>query len=431
MDGFPDKIDLKLDIPCYTGSVQRLYDVPGHPELIISETTSGGSVFDVGTIFSIEGSDTGRAGFRHFVFQKLQDPLEWQHLSGVLSGSAIMKRDDSGMIETTLSMFKKSGALTHHVGMLDRNTGEVFSKRFPPELSNLTLIKKYNVHKPELRRIMGWHFYDYKKYHFEDRFVIPLEYIVRLGITSGSSILRKYNTLSDDGKSAYLNELGLDNPLRPWTGFDAPIVDLTTKYEPEDRNISRQEASLVSSLDGETFARSMVMAILGAFMLREIFSGMGLHLWDLKWELAKDGKDLVFVDTIDTDSVRVTRNIVDNDTSFFVHFNKQAIRDYYKIMHPAWFNAVSEAKKEAARTGKPFTDVLSEGQGRGVYPSNPQIDEAFLDIQKEKFNLIRRYIQGRDLYRDMTEETGEIAKSELDYYLRSDKREQYKELNAT
>jgi len=428
MSGFPDKISLKLDSPCYTGSVQKLYDVTDNPDLMISETTAGGSVFDVGTIFNIEGSDVGRASFRHLVFQELQKPESWEKLSRKLSESGLIEKDDGGIIEKTFSIFKHHGASTHHVGMLDRSTGEVFAKGFPPELSNLTLIKKYTVQKPELKKVLGWHFYDYKQYHSEDGFVIPLEYIVRLGITSGSSILRKYNALSDSNKKAYLGELGLNRPLSPWTRFDSPLVDLTTKYEPEDRNISRQEAAIISSLDGETFSRSMVMAILGAFMLQQIFSRMGLFLWDLKWEIAKDGNDLVFVDTIDTDSVRVTMNIKDNDKSYFVHFNKQVMRDYYKIMHPDWLNAVNEAKKAAAQSGRPFTEILSEGQGRGDYPDNPDIDKTFLDLQKDKFKMIQHFIQHQD--QDMSKEAEKIARAELDYYFSSGNREKYEALNA-
>jgi phosphoribosylaminoimidazole-succinocarboxamide synthase len=429
MSGFPDKINLKLDSPFYTGSVQKLYDVPDYPDLIISETTAGGSVFDVGTIFNIEGSDIGRASFRHLVFQELHNPESWKKLSRFLSDSGLMAKDDSGIIEKTLAIYKQDGASTHHVGMVDRSTGKVFGKGFPLELSNLTLIKKYTVQKPELKKVLGGHFYDYKKYHAEDGFVIPLEYIVRLGITSGSSILRKYNSLSDGNKKAYLSELGLDRPLSPWTRFDSPLVDLTTKYEPEDRNISRQEAALISSLDGETFSRSMVMVILGAFMLQQIFSRMGLYLWDLKWEIAKDGDELIFVDTIDTDSVRVTMNIMDNNKSYFVHFNKQVMRDYYKIMHADWLNAVNEAKKTAAQTGRPFTEILSEGQGKGDYPVNPDIDKTFLDIQKNKFELIQHFIQNQD--QDMSIEAEKIAKAELDYYFSSGNREKYEALNAT
>lgn len=428
MNTFPEKIKLELDKPCYTGSVQKLYDVAGHPDLIISETSSGGSVFDVGTIFNIESSDIGRAGFRHLVFQELQNPGAWQALSkSIASDSSIMQKDKSGLADRLLADFCTNGAATHHIGMVDRESGEVFSRGFPPKLSNLTLIKKYAVLKPELVNVLGWHFYDYKPYHGKDRNVIPLEYIVRLGVTSGSSILKKYNRLSDQDRASYLNELGVDS-LQPWTRFDPPVVDLTTKYEPEDRNISRQEAALISSVDGGTFARSLVMAALGAYLLQQIFSKMGLHLWDLKWEIARDGDDLVFVDTIDTDSVRVTYNVSRDGKSYFVHFNKQAMRDYYRIMHADWINAVNEAKKLASRSGRPFTEILSEGQQKDRYPGTPDVDKEFLKIQTAKFDMIQSFVQNTE--QDLSKEAEGIARAELNYYVSSGKIKEYEELNS-
>jgi phosphoribosylaminoimidazole-succinocarboxamide synthase len=422
------KINLKLDKPYYDGSVQKLYDVPDHPELLISETSAGGSVFDVGTIFNIEGSDIGRASFRHLVFQELQNPDAWSDLSRQISkAGSLVQKDDSGLVENILSGFCENGAPTHHAGMVDRDSGDVYSKGFPEKLSNLTLIKKYNIIKPELTKVLGWHFYDYKKYHGQDGNVIPLEYIVRLGVTSGSSILKKFNRLSDSDKSAYLNELGVD-ALNPWTRFDPPIVDLTTKYEPEDRNISRQEAALISSLDGETFSRSLVMAALGAYLLQQIFSKMSLFLWDLKWELARDGNDLVFVDTIDTDSVRVTYNISRDNKTYFVHFNKQAMRDYYKIMHGDWLSAVNDAKKKAAQSGRPFTEILSEGQQKNEYAKTPDVDKRFLDIQTAKFNMIQSFVKNKE--QALTTEADRIAQEELDYYLSSNKKKEYEALNS-
>lgn len=428
MTAFPDKIDLRLDNPCYIGSVQKLYDVPGRPDLIISETTSGGSVFDVGTIFNIEGSDTGRAGFRHLVFQELQNPESWNSLyRHTLAKGALMKKDEAGLVEKLLGEFCKDGAPTHHVGMVDRESGKVFPSGFPSKLSNLTLIKKYEVEKPELRKVLGRHFYDYEKFHHIDGNVIPLEYIVRLGVTSGSSILKKYKRLSGPDQKAYLSELGVDS-LDPWTRFDPPVVDLTTKYEPEDRNISRQEAALISSVSGELFSRSLIMASLGAYLLRQIFSRMGLSLWDLKWEIAREGDRLVFVDTIDTDSVRVTFNMKHDNRSYFVHFNKQAMRDYYRIMHGDWLDSVNEAKKLAAQSGRPFTEILIEGQNKKEYPANPVIEAKFLDIQKQKFGMILGFIQNKD--QDLRQEAERIARLELDYYFDSGKKEEYEGLNS-
>ncbi len=428
MKTFPDKVELKLDQPLYTGSVQKLHDVPGHPELIISETTSGGSVFDVGTIFNIEGSDTGRAAFRHMVFQELQNADAWKELAGELTDeSPVMKLDTSGLLKGLLAEYCEKGAPTHHAGMVDRKSGEVCSNGFPSDLSNLTLIRKYQVIKPELKRVLGWHFYDYEKYHQIDGNVVPLEFIVRLGVTNGASILRKYNRLGDAEKTAYLNDLGVDS-LSAWSRFDPPIVDLTTKYEPEDRNISRQEAALISSLDGEMFGKSMIMAVLGAFMLRRIFSKMGLSLWDMKWEIAKEGDKLVFVDTIDTDSVRVTYNMSRAGRQYFVHFNKQAMRDYYKIIHRDWLNAVNEAKKEAAKSGNAFTGILSEGQKSGKYPQNPEIDAPFLDLQKRKFVMVQDFIQGKG--GDIQKVAEKIALDEIDYYSAANKLGEYVKLNA-
>lgn len=423
-----NRIELKLDRLIYTGSVQKLYDVPGHPELIISETTAGGSVFDVGTIFNIEGSDTGRAAFRHMVFQELQDPAAWKELAEELSdNSPVKKLDTSGLLKKLLSEYCADGAPTHHAGMVERDSGRVFSKGFPEKLSNLTLIKKYRVIKPELKRVLGWHFYDYSEYHTMDGNVVPLEFIVRLGVTNGASILRKYDRLGEAEKAAYLNDLGVDT-LAAWTRFDPPIVDLTTKYEPEDRNISRQEAALISSLDGEMFGRSMIMAVLGAYMLQRIFGKMGLTLWDMKWEIAKDGDKLVFVDTIDTDSVRVTYNMTHNNKEYFVHFNKQAMRDYYKIMHSEWIDAVNEAKKQAAKSGEAFTDILSKGQGSGKYPANPDIDAAFLDLQKRKFAMVQDFIQGRG--GDIQKEAANIAADEIEYYSSAGRLAEYEAFNA-
>lgn len=424
----PEQISLALDTPLYTGSVQKLYDVPGHPGLLLSETTAGGSVFDVGTIFHIPGSDTGRAGFRHLVFQELQDPASWKALSDTVTGNKHLQTlDTEKRIEQLLGDFIQGGAPTHHVGMIDRASGRVFHKGFPPSLSNLTLIRKYRAEQPRLISVLGRHFYDYKKFCSLDGYVIPLEYIVRLGVTSGSSILKKYNAMSNAERKVFLSDMGIDT-MNPWSRFESPLVDLSTKYEPEDRYLSRQEAALVSGTSGEMFARSFVMAILGAFLLQHIFSGMGLSLWDLKWEIARDGDALVFVDTIDTDSVRVTTNVAHENRLYFVHFNKQSMRDYYKIMHGSWYRAVNEAKKVAARSGQPFTEVLAEGQRKAVYPEHPVVDDEFLAIQQRKFALIEDFIRNRES--DLRKQAESIALEELAFYESRSRLEEFAALNT-
>ena len=413
--------------PYYNGSVQKLFTVIDDPGSLVSETSMGGSVFDVGTIFSIKGSDTVRAGFRHLVYKSLMDVNEWDDIEPYIKahwGEAYFQNNP--IIKETLEKIKSTGLKTHHRGMIAPDDGKLYSSSFPHELSNLTLIKKYNIYKPEPVTFMNAHLFDYEKFYGNDQFVIPLEQIVRFGVTSGSSILRKYNALSDSGKNAYLRELGVANELVPWQTFDAPLIDLTTKYEPEDRNISRQEALLVSGIGGNLFKESLVRAILASFMVHRIFNRMGLNLWDLKWEIAKDGKDLVFVDTLDTDSVRATLICNVEGHNYIVNFNKQSMRDYYICVHDDWYEAVNKTKKEAAQTGQNFTDILKQGQKTGLYPETPQVDSAFMKIQEEKYLVIKDFITGEG----NKHAVAEIARREVDYFLNSKNKALYQKLNA-
>jgi phosphoribosylaminoimidazole-succinocarboxamide synthase len=415
------------DNPYYNGSVQKLYSVIDDPGLLVSETSMGGSVFDVGTIFEIKGSDTVRAGFRHLVYKSLMDVNEWkdiaEYIKGIWGADYFQKNP---IIADTLEQVKSTGLKTHHRGMLGSDHGQVYASSFPQVLTNLTLIKKYNIYKPEPVTFMSAHLYDYEKYYGNDQFVIPLEQIVRFGVTSGSSILRKYNALSDTGKAAYLRELGVANELIPWQTFDAPLIDLTTKYEPEDRNMSRQEALLVSGIGGKLFTESLARAILASFMVHRIFNRMGLNLWDLKWEVAKDGQDLVFVDTLDTDSVRATLVCKVDDRNFIVNFNKQSMRDYYICVHDEWYAAVNKSKKEAAQSGENFTDILKRGQKEGSYPQTPVVDPSFMEIQEEKYQVIKKFITGEGSKQDIAH----IARREVEYFLSTRNKALYQKLNA-
>jgi len=419
------------DNPYYNGSVQTLYSVKDDPDLLVSETSLGGSVFDVGTIFSIDGSDTARAGFRHLVYTSLQDAAAWQDMEAYIKqywGEDYFQ--NWPIMQAILEEVKVSGLKTHHEGMVGREDSKLYVDSFPPELSNLTLIKKYTIHKPDPLTFMNAHLYDYEKYYGNDKFVIPLEVIVRFGVTSGSSILRKYNAMGDSGKKAYLNELGLSNELAPWQTFGTPLTDLTTKYEPEDRAMPKQEALLVSGIGGKMFTESLTRAILAAFMVHRIFNRMGLNLWDLKWELAKDGNELVFVDTLDTDSVRATLTCHVAGHNYIVNFNKQAMRDYYVIMHDEWYAAVNKTKQEAAISGENFTDILKQGQARGIYPGTPVVDGEFMQIQEEKYLMIKKFIMEKGSGEGYKKEVADISKREVEYFLKSKNRDLYQKLNA-
>ena len=149
---------------------------------------------------------------------------------------------------------------------------------------------------------------------------------------------------------------------------------------------------MMSGLSSEDFLHTVKLAILGGWAVRELLESAGLLLWDLKWEFAVDGDELLFVDTIDADSFRGTGFIEVQGRKLVIHYNKQAMRDYYRLVHPEWFAGINDAKKEAQKTGVPFKQMLREGQAAGKWPATPVVDAVFLDLQARKTALIRDHV---------------------------------------
>ena len=426
----PNYLNLDSLQPYYQGSVHNLYTLAdGPPDLLVSETTSGGSVFDVGRLFSIEESDLSRACFRHAIYQQLADPLAWQDM-----GKHIAKDQrhsyiaSDPLLSSVLNELMQQGMKTHHIGMIERESGKVFSRGFPPDVpSNLSLIRKYQVIQPSIQHWQSSHFFDYSSYSSVRNYVVPLEYIVRFGITSGSSVFTRYQQLSTHQQQHMLHELGVDS-LSAWQQLEVPIVDCTSKYEPEDRFLSRQEAALVSSLSGDVFCRSLALATLASCFVEQHLRRFGLTVWDMKWELASSDDGLVIVDTIDTDSMRITMEVVRDQETFLVHFSKQAMRDYYQIQHPQWVAAIHEAKIQAASRGERFVNILQSGQKSGEFPQTPEPDPAFMAIQCQKLQLVRDQVSLK--IEEKNNAFYSVASREVDYYLWSSGNSAYRHLNA-
>ncbi len=428
-DNAPTHIDIsKLGEPIYNGSVQRIFAVPDHSGYMIAETTPGGSVFDVGSIFEIEDNDLNRAVFRHALYTQLGSAEVWRKVRNRIASTPMDEAWKKELLIGPLEEMCEKGASTHHVGMIDAKTGEVVREGMPANPSCYNVVRRFPVMKPPQRPFLGGHVFDYEQFYQNSTYVIPLEYIVRFGITSGSSILRKHGAMGDSARRAYEQELGLTEPMRPWQMLDHPIFDLTSKYEPEDRNVSRQEALLMTGLAAQGFLTTVKMSLLGAWVVRSILDDIGLALWDMKWEFAVDGDDYFFVDTVDTDSFRATSLTERDGHKLILHYNKQAMRDYYKLAHPEWFAGVNEAKKEAAKQGRPFTGILKEGQASGRWLPTPVVDAGFLALQAEKTKLIREHVLGQRS--DAAAKLQACGEAEVEFYAARRLLAGYAELNG-
>ena len=384
---------------------------------MVAETTERGSVFDVGALFEIPGHDVNRAVFRHVLYSRLGDADIWKAILREL------KEDDSldshfktEILSGPIEEFCSAGALTHHLGMLDAQTGDLETGGLPENPSAFNVVRRFSIIKPPRIDVFDASLFDYSVFRDADRFVVPLEFIVRFGVTSASSVYRKYQKLSAEEKTQFERELGAREPLQAWQYLSRPITDFTTKFEPADRLLSRQEALCVSSLTGSLFEKGTKMALLGAFAVRQLISELGLKLWDIKWEFARDGDGLIFVDTIDTDSFRATLQLEFEGRQFFCHCNKQAMRDYFHLLHGDWIESIAEAKKEAGAAGVDFTEILAEGQKSGDYPATPQVNDEFISLQEKKMKAIYDFLLSRISGETARGELREVCLSELAFY---------------
>jgi phosphoribosylaminoimidazole-succinocarboxamide synthase len=333
-------------------------------------------------------------------------------------------------MDGTLPSMIETGAQTHHVGMMDAVTGEIVANGMPANPSCYNVVRRFPVMKPPQRNVMGNFVFDYAQFHQSSTYVVPLEYIVRFGVTSGSSVLRKYEALSEKERRAFELELGLSGPMRAWQMLDRPIYDLTSKYEPEDRAVTKQEALLMSGLSTQSFTGTIRMALLGAWAVRELLEEIGLQLWDLKWEFAVDGDDLFFVDTIDADSFRATGTVPVDGSQLVIHYNKQAMRDYYRVICAEWYAGVNAAKQEAAKSGAPFKEVLKAGQAAGKYPMTPEVDAGFLALQAKKTALIKQHVLGESDASSVREGLVEAGLAEAEFYRANGKLAELLAINA-
>ncbi len=377
--------------PDIRGSVQEMYRVPDSDRLL-ARSLDGGSVFDVGQFFRIPGSGAARNTLRHHVYVELGDPATWQALGAEELGGVFQRGEDVDRLlgSAALAELRAHGARTHHLGLVDPQTGRVAAGR-DAGASDVVLIREFPVVKPSRERLLSEHVYDYIDYLRAPSKVIALEHIVRLGVPGGSSLLDRYRRLvaagDDAAAAAFVAALGLSGALEPWTALPSPSVEWTTKYEDHDRHLGRQEAALLGGVHVATLAQLADLLLLATTAVTTMFRRAGLRLWDLKWEVADDRGAPVLVDTMDHDSARITAPGELEGARFHVHFNKQAVRDYYRILHPDWHRALDDAKERSAhdQRGRGFMDIYREGVAQGRYPTIPELDPAFAALQGEKY----------------------------------------------
>lgn len=174
--------------------------------------------------------------------------------------------------------------------------------------------------------------YDYSAYHDAagENYLIPLEIIFRNTVPVGSSLR---NRTSPEAH-------GLEYDAWPETDIELtePIIEFSTKYEEQDRYLTRTEANTLAGKPDiqtlETIASDVNT------LITDHASDVGFEHQDGKIECLYHQGDIYVADVVGT-----------FDENRFGYrgqqLSKEVLRQYYKAFDPAWVNAVNDAKTTA------------------------------------------------------------------------------------
>lgn len=165
----------------------------------------------------------------------------------------------------------------------------------------------------------------------EENLFIPLEVIFRLGVASGSSLLKR---------GAHFKE---------GERFSEPMIEFTTKLERFDRPLTHEEARDLTGMNDVEWDELMRITSLIACELEELFKIHNIILWDGKvefalGEFAGENRQIVLVDSIGPDELRLTK---DN-----IQLSKEILRQFYRSS--SWYEKLDQAKAEHGESFKQF-----------------------------------------------------------------------------
>ena len=168
--------------------------------------------------------------------------------------------------------------------------------------------------------------YDYDAYHdaAAENFLIPLEVVFRNTVPVGSS-LRKRGEPTD---------YGLDADEWPEEAVDLPepVVEFSTKYEEQDRYLTREEADRIAGTASIDELESVALRV--DEIVTDHADSVGFSHEDGKIECLFDNGTVAVADVVGTF----------DENRFSVEGNqlsKEVIRQYYKREQPRWVEAVS------------------------------------------------------------------------------------------
>ena len=265
-------------------------------------------------------------GAGRFVFTDAYSVFDWGQMPDAIPGK--------GASLCTMGAFNferlaEAGVPTHYEGVVT-DDGAVVAIEGCEEPPTEMAIQLTRVPDLPYEAATG---YDYDAYHdaVGDHFLIPLEIVFRNTVPVGSSLRKRGEP----------REYGLDTDEWPDEKVTLPeaVVEFSTKYEEQDRYLSRTEADRIAGSADIDALESIALSV--NELLNEQAAAADFTHEDGKIECLYADGEIRVADVVGT--------FDENRFSTEGHqLSKEVIRQYYKREQPAWVEAVAAAKANVA-----------------------------------------------------------------------------------
>lgn len=324
----------------YSGSVKDVYGDEGKNPYVF-DFSDRYSIFDWGEMPDLlPGKGEALALMGDLFFRHLGSAAAWENWH--ISEQYPKFWRDSFTSSPIFKELKRGGVSHHSFGLVDES-----GRLLPPGKPSRRLAVKAITRPAAPSRVEnGKVVFDYSAYsHRPQDCLVPLEVVFRFGAPEGSSFLSRAASVP-----GYAQGFGFAETPKAGELFPYPIAEFFTKLEPSDRFLTREEAMQVGGLTRGELDDLVALTLLLALRLKDIFSPLGLELWDGKFEFAfspakKEGgpRGFMLVDSIGPDELRLI-------APGGVHFSKEFLRRVYR--GTAWYDAMEKAKSLAKERGE-------------------------------------------------------------------------------
>ena len=314
-------------------------------------------------------SDAG-LGRGRFVFTDAYSVFDWGRMP-----DAVPRKGASlcAMGAFNFELLEAAGVPTHYRGVVDPGTAAADDGAAPAAIPldeasappvemaiDLTRVPDLPYDGPEAG-------YDYDAFHEAGagNYLVPLEVVFRNRVSVGSSLRRR----TDPAEFGLADVADADGgwPDEP-VDLPEPVVEFSTKYEQQDRYLTRAEANEIAGDAGVDALESLARDV--NRLVTERAEATEFTHEDGKIECLYVDGELRVADVVGTfDENRFSRDGRE--------VSKEVVRQWYKRNDPGWVDAVTEAK--AAVAGRE-TDDWRELCERDPAPLPPSVVDAVSEL---------------------------------------------------